>query len=147
MTFISNWKTKVRSSCGQVDSVMDLHIIVPGFKTRLVEYSSTELLTDYQHNSIIKLTVRWCVWKVREGFPGRVSPNIWKLVVVYSIVTFHINGLHNDRSAPCVFTVTGWCVMSCVCGMAFMCGSTLLKVPLLLASSIARWPQMLKKGG
>ena len=25
---------------------------------------STELLNDYHHNSIIKLSVRWCVWKV-----------------------------------------------------------------------------------
>ena len=24
----------------------------------------TELLTDYHYNSIIKLSVRWCVWKV-----------------------------------------------------------------------------------
>ena len=27
---------------------------------------------------------------------------------VYSNVTFHINGYHNDRSAPCLYTVTGW---------------------------------------
>ena len=33
---------------------------------------------------------------------------------------------------PCVYicTVTGWGVMSCVCGIAFLCGSTLVKVPL-----------------
>ena len=28
---------------------------------------STELLTDYHHNSIIKLSVRWCLLKVGEG--------------------------------------------------------------------------------
>ena len=38
-------------------------------------------------------------------------------------------------SAPCLYTVTRWVVVSCVCGMAFMhmCGSTLVKVPLLQA--------------
>ena len=33
----------------------------------------TELPTGYDHISIIKLSVRWCVWKVGEGFPYRVS--------------------------------------------------------------------------
>ena len=32
----------------------------------------TELLTDYHYNSIIKLSIRWCVWKVWEGLPCRV---------------------------------------------------------------------------
>ena len=35
---------------------------------------STELLTDYHHNTIMKFRVRWCVWKVGEGFPGRFWP-------------------------------------------------------------------------
>ena len=52
---------------------------------------STELLT-VDHNDSIKLSVRWCVWKVGEGFPGRVSPKTLKWVAVYSSVTFHING-------------------------------------------------------
>ena len=52
---------------------------------------STELPTDYHHNSI-KLSIRWCVWKVGEGFPGQVSPKTLKWVAVYSSVTFHING-------------------------------------------------------
>ena len=39
-------------------------------------------------------------------------------------------------SAPCLYTVTGWGVMSCVCGMAFLCGSTLVKVPLLQAGTV-----------
>ena len=33
---------------------------------------TTELLTDYHHTSIIKLSVRWCVWNVREGYPDWV---------------------------------------------------------------------------
>ena len=32
--------------------------------------------------------------------------------------------------------------MSCVCGMAFLCGSTLVKVSLLQAGTVAIWPQM-----
>ena len=54
---------------------------------------STELPTGYHHlYSVIELSIRWCVWKVGEGFPGRVSPKILKWVAVYSSVTFHING-------------------------------------------------------
>ena len=52
---------------------------------------STELLTGYHRNSI-ELSVRWCVWKVEEGFPGRVLPKTLKWVVVYSSVTLHIDG-------------------------------------------------------
>ena len=52
---------------------------------------STELPTVDHHDSI-KLSVRWCVWKVGEGFPGRVSPKTLKWVAVYSSVTFHTNG-------------------------------------------------------
>ena len=37
-----------------------------------------------------------------------------------------------------LYTVTGWGVMSCVCGMAFLCGSTLVKVPLLQAGTVAK---------
>ena len=29
---------------------------------------------------------------------------------------FYINEEHNDRSVICLYTVTGWGVMSCVCG-------------------------------
>ena len=37
----------------------------------------------------------------------------------------------------CLYSVTGWGVMSCVCGMAFLCGSTLVKVPLLQPGIVA----------
>ena len=53
--------------------------------------TSTELPTVDHHDSI-KLSIRWCVWKVGEGFPGLVSPKTLKWVAVYSSVTFHING-------------------------------------------------------
>ena len=38
------------------------------------------------------MIVRWCVWKVGEGFPDWVLPKTVKWVIVYSSVTFHING-------------------------------------------------------
>ena len=34
--------------------------------------------------------------------------------------------------------------MCCVCGMPFLCGSTLVKASLLQAGTIALWPQMFK---
>ena len=33
---------------------------------------STKLLTTIVLNSVIKLSIGWCVWKVGEGFPGQV---------------------------------------------------------------------------
>ena len=48
------------SSCGRVDRL-------GGYITL-----STDLLTYYHHNSILKLSVRCCVWKVVERFPGQV---------------------------------------------------------------------------
>ena len=142
---------------------------------------STELPTDYHLNNI-ELSVRWCVWKVGEGFPGQVLPKTLKWVAVYSI--WHSTSMNNTATGwPCVcilwrggvscpisvycdgvgchvlclYTVTGWGVMSYVCilwrggvschtscGMAFLCGSTLVKVPLLQAGTVAIWPQMFK---
>ena len=37
-----------------------------------------------------------------------------------------------------------WYVMSCICDMAFQCGSTLIKAPLLQAGTVAILRQMLK---
>ena len=54
-----------RSSCRRADCIMDSHTTGPGFKTRCVRYTN-KLLTDYHHNSIMKLSVRWSVWKVGE---------------------------------------------------------------------------------
>ena len=38
-----------------------------------------------------------------------------------------------------------WDVMSGVCGMAFSCGSTLIKVPLLQVGIVTTLPKMFKK--
>ena len=38
----------------------------------------------------------------------------------------------------------GWGVMSFVCGISFLCGSTLVKEPLLQAGTIVILPQMFK---
>ena len=46
------------------------------------------------------------------------------------------------REDVCMYTLTWWSVMHCVCGMAFQCGSTLVKVPLLQACTIVIWPQI-----
>ena len=48
------------------------------------------------------------------------------------------------RPPVCYYTVTGWGVMSCVCGMAFLCGNTLVKVSLLQVGTVVIWPQLLK---
>ena len=82
-----------RSSCGRVESVMDLHTTGPGFKTWWVLYTFYRASDDYHHNSIMKLSFPWYV----EGH-GRISRfglthDEW--VVVYSSVTFHIIG-YND---------------------------------------------------
>ena len=47
---------------------------------------STDLSTGYHHNSIIEMSIRWCVWEVGEGFHGRVLPKTSKWVAVYYIV-------------------------------------------------------------
>ena len=49
-----------------------------------------------------------------------------------------------DSTATGQPPVTGWVVMSCVSSMAFLCGSTFVKVPLLHAGTVAIWPQMFK---
>ena len=63
-----------RSRCGRADSVMVSHPTGPELRHGGFSTLSTELLTDYHLNSIIKLSVHWCVWRVREGFSGRVWP-------------------------------------------------------------------------
>ena len=76
-----------RSSCERANIVMDSHTSGPGFKTL-----STELLIDYHHNSIIKWSGRWFLWRIGEEFLDRGCPktyNCW--VVVSSSVTFQIN--------------------------------------------------------
>ena len=52
------------SSCGRADSVM--------FQDPVGTVLSIELPTDYHYNIIIVVIIRWCVWKLGEGFPERV---------------------------------------------------------------------------
>ena len=74
----------------------------------------------------------WCVGFIGTyhwvaGFLVRVSPKTPVLrvasgyrvryFVINSTVTFHINGLHNDRSALCLYTVTYFGFMHCLCGI------------------------------
>ena len=88
---------------------MDSHITGPGVQDLVGTTStlSTELLTDHHHDSIIKLSVHCCVWKTLNG--GLCIP---------------------VRRSTSMYTVAGWGIMSCVCGTAFLCGSTLVKVQL-----------------
>ena len=87
----NNTTAMAGSRCGRADSLMNLHTTGPSWVQDPVgTVLSTELPTVNHHNSI-KLSVRWCMWKVGEGFPGRVSPKTLKWVAVYSSVTFHIN--------------------------------------------------------
>ena len=130
-----------RCSHGRADSIKNSHTTGLGLKTRCVLYTSyraSDWLSSYQHHRVEHLLV--CVG---EGFADRVWPKTLKWVFVYSSVTFHINGKHNGRSALCMYTVTGCGVMSCVCSMKFLCGSTLVKVPLLQVGTVTIWPQML----
>ena len=94
-------------------------------------------VSPYQHLEVERSLV--CV----EG-RGRISRSgltqdikIGNCVTVYSGVTFHINGC-----VLCLYTVTWWGIMSCVCGVVFMCSSTLVKIPLLQAGTVVIWPQM-----
>ena len=70
----------------------------------------------------MKLSVRWCVCgRSGKNFPIGYYPRhqklcnpLWRSTSMDSTAT----------ARPCV------CILSSVCGMAFMCGSTLVKVPL-----------------
>ena len=54
---------------------------------------------------------------------------------MYSCATFHINEKQlTGLLCVCILFNTGWGVLSCVCGMAFQCGRTLVKVLLLQAA-------------
>ena len=48
------------------------------------------------------------------------------------------------RNLPVVCQYVGWRAMSHVCSMTFLCGSTLVKVPLLQAGTVVIWHLMFK---
>ena len=92
MVIFTLLKLTAGSRCGRADSVLDSHTTA---RSRVQDPVGTVLSTELptvDHHDSIKLSVRWCVWKVGEGFHGRVSPKTLKWVAVYSSVTFHING-------------------------------------------------------
>ena len=60
------------------------------------------------------------------------SPKTLKWVAVYSSVIPH-QWIAQRQVGPVSVYCTGWGVVSCVCGMTFLCGSTLVKVSLLQA--------------
>ena len=92
-----------------MDSVMDWHNTVPGFKTLKVWYTfyrASDWRPPHHHH---KFSIRWCVWKVEEGFSNRVWPKTSKLVAVYSSVTFHINA--QQQVGP--VSILWWVGVSC----------------------------------
>ena len=117
---------------------MDSHTTGPGFKTWSVRYF---LLSFRLTTTIPESVERSLLWV--EG-RGTISRSGLTQDIKMGSCAFHINGQHSDRSTPCMYTVTGWSAMSCVCSMTFLCGSTLVKVPLLQASTVVIWPQMFK---
>ena len=63
-----------------------MYVCIPVRNTFL---RASDWLPPKQHHKVER---SFHVWKVREGFPGRVWPKTLKWVAVYSSVTFHING-------------------------------------------------------
>ena len=55
----------------------------------------------------VYIIIYWCIWKVGEGFQ----------------CVFQCDVPH-QWIAQCMYTVTGWGAMSCVCGMALLCQNT-----------------------
>ena len=77
---------------------------------------------------------------------GRISrPGLTQDIKMGSCV-FQCDVPHQWIAQRQVSPVSVYCdgvgVVPCVCGMAFLCGSTLVKVPLLQAGTVVIWPQM-----
>ena len=95
---------------------------------------STEFPTDNHHNTVHHRVERslFCV----EG-RGRIPRSGLTQDIKMVTCVFHCDVPHQwiaqRQVSPvtCLYTVTGWGVVSCVCGMTFLCGSALVKVPLL----------------
>ena len=104
-------------------------------------------LPSSQLTTTISVSYSWAFagvcGRLRKDFQSGLTQDIKMGSCVFQCDIPH-KWITQDRSAPCLYTVTEWGVMSCVCSMAFLCGSTLVKVPLLQAGIIAIWPQMFK---
>ena len=100
---------------------------------------ASEWLPPYQHHRVEHSLV--CV----EG-RGKISLK-WVAVdfIRMGSCVFQCDVPHSTATGrPCI-CILWWDGVSCpVSGMAFMCGSTLVKVPLLQAGTITIWPQMFK---
>ena len=95
---------------------------------------STRLLTDYHLYSIIKLIICWCVWKVRKG----LNQDIKMGGCVFQCDVPH-QWIAQWQVGPVSVYCDSWGVLPCVCSLAFQCGSTLVNVPLLQASTAVIW--------
>ena len=96
---------QTRSTCNMIEEVAVGERIAYWIRTPQVgTVLSTELPTVDHHDSI-KLSVRG-VWKVGEGFPGRVSLKTLKWVAVYSgDVLYQWIAQRQVRSPPCLYTL------------------------------------------
>ena len=99
---------------------------------------SIELLTDYHHHKAERPLV------FVEG-RGTISRSIRNQDIKMGSCVYQCDVPHEWIAQPQVspvymYTVTGLDAMSCVCGMYFLCGSTLVKVPLPQAGTVAISP-------
>ena len=105
---------------------------------------SSVLLTDYHHNSVIYIVKSSLVCVDVRGSISRSSQTqgikMGSCVLQCDIPHQWIA----QRQAVYVYC-DGWSVMSCVYVMAFLCGSALVKVPLLQAGTVAKGPQMFRR--
>ena len=115
------------SSCGRADSVIDSHTTCPGFKTRMVRY----IVPNFRLTTTISVSVQFSSLCV-EG-QGRISRSglTQDIKMGSCVLPFHINALWIAQQQ------VGPVSVYCVCGMAFLCGSTLVKVLLLQAGTVA----------
>ena len=106
---------------------MDSHTTGPGFKTRY-------FLSNFRLTTTIAASYRWAfvAWCVCVEGRRRISHSgmaqhikIGSCVFQCGIIT-SMNCTATGR--PCVCLFTGCVVVSCVCGIAFLCGSTLVEV-------------------
>ena len=131
-------KKLMAQPCGWEDSVMDSHTTGAGFKTRLVRYflPSSQLIT-----------ITASSWAFTGVF-GRSGEDFPVDDIKMGSYVFQCNVSHQwiaqRQVSPISVYRDGVGIMSCVWGMAFLCGSALVKVLLLQAGTVMIWPQMFK---
>ena len=127
--------TNTEAAVGELVS----HTTGPGFKTPV---GTVLFLPSFWLSTTIPASWRCAFASVY----GRLGKYVWpKILNSVVVLVWRSKSMDSTTTAPCQYsTVTGWGVMSCVCGMAFLCGNTLVKVPLLQVGTVAIWPQMFK---